>query len=107
MSYSRRSPRLELAFPVLVEAGEELRRFMAVNVGAQGMLFKAPEPYAIGEQLRVTFCLPSTDVELAAQAEVVHATWVHDGQGGHFRIGLLFGDFDQGEFHPPLRCLPS
>jgi len=95
-----------MSFPVLVESGGEVKRQMAENVSELGMLVLSREPYLVGSQLRVTFSLPATDVELAAEAEVRHITWVDDSKEGHFRIGLHFRDFDQGELHPPLRCLP-
>ncbi len=106
MSKERKISRLELSFPVLVELGGVVKRQRAANVSEQGMLFLAAEPYALGVELNVTFCLPSTDVELTVLVEVIHITWVNDRRDGHFRIGVLFRDFEQGESNPPLRCLP-
>jgi hypothetical protein len=103
MEQDRRARRLELSFPVLVESGGEVRRLMASDVSERGMLFLSHEPYPVGGRLRVTFGLPSTDVELTALAEVVHVGW---HPAGHFRVGLRFLEFERGEIHPPLRCLP-
>jgi hypothetical protein len=106
MEQERRTPRLDLCFPVLVEYGGEVKRHRAADVSERGMLFVSREPYAIGSELRITFSLPWTDVEIAAQAEVRHINWVKDLEGGLFRIGLFFLEFDQGELHPPIRALP-
>jgi hypothetical protein len=108
MAHQRRTARLELSFPVLVEAGGELRRLLAANVSERGMLFVSPEPYPVGSLLRVTFSLPSTDLELTVKAEVLHVTWVVDpaDDAGCFRVGLGFVEFEQGAIDPPLRCLP-
>lgn len=103
----RRALRLRLAFPVLVEAGGRLRRYTAEDVSEAGLLFSAPEPYAVGSMLRITFALPATDVELVAEAVVRHVQWDGAEPPGRFRVGVEFGRFDQGEVHPPLRCLPS
>lgn len=103
----RRAARLRLAFPVLVESAGELRRHTAEDVSAEGLLFTAAEPYPVGSLLRITFALPSTDVELVAEAFVRHVEWDGEEPPGAFRVGVEFGAFDQGEVHPPLRCLPS
>lgn len=108
MAHQRRSPRLELSFPVLVEWGSEVRRLLAANISERGMLFLSPEPYPAGATLRVTFGLPATDVELTVRAEVLHVTWVvdpADGEGS-FRVGLGFVEFEDDAVRPPLRCLP-
>jgi hypothetical protein len=108
MVHQRRTPRLELSFPVLVEWGSEVRRLLAANVSEWGMLFLSPEPYPVSSTLRVTFGLPSTDVELTVKAEVIHVNWVVDAVDGEgsFRVGLKFVEFEQGAERPPLRCLP-
>lgn len=107
METDRRATRLSLSFPVLVEAGGAVKRLMAADVSEQGMLILSPDPHRIGDQLYITFSLPSTDVELSASATVLHATWsAAPGIPGHFRIGLQFLDFEQGALHPPIRCLP-
>lgn len=110
MVHQRRTPRLELSFPVLVEWGGDVRRLLAANVSERGMLFLSPEPYPKGAALRVTFGLPATDLELTVKAEVLHVTWAADpaeGAGaGNFRVGLGFVEFEDGADHPPLRCLP-
>ncbi len=103
----RRATRVPLSFPVLVELGGEIKRLMADNVSHSGMLFLAPEPYRVGEHVQIIFCLPSTDVEIEAVAEVLHVTWSPGRQGGgHFRVGVRFESFDHGDDHPPLRALP-
>jgi hypothetical protein len=104
MQTRRRSERLLLSFPVLVEAGGEIRRLAAGDVSEVGMLVLSAEPYAVESPLRVIFNLPGTDVELVAQATVRHVTW--DRNDGTFRIGIEFARFESGELHPPLRCLP-
>ena len=106
MVQKRRTPRWELSFPVLVETGGEVKRHMAANVSEEGMLFHSPEPYMVGTVLKVTFGLPSTDLEFVAESEVIHVAWIRTPEGGHFRTGLRFREFDKGELHPPLRCLP-
>lgn len=107
MPRERRAARLPLSFPVLVELGGEIKRLMADNVSQSGMLFLAPEPYRLGEQLLITFILPSTDVEIQARAEVIHVTWDPEGPGGGvFGVGVRFDGFEPDERDAPLRCLP-
>lgn len=107
MITDRRSLRLELSFPVFVELGGVVKRCMAADVSDQGMLILSQEPFQIGEELNITFSLPWTDVELSVSSEVLHNSWCTAlSEKGHFRVGLRFLDFHQGEIHPPLRCLP-
>lgn len=107
MSPKRRTPRVPLSFPVLVELGGEVKRLMADNISHSGMLFLASEPYRIGDQVQIIFSLPATDVEIEAAAEVLHVTWTPGKpNGGHFRVGVRFESFHQGDMHPPLRALP-
>lgn len=106
----RRSLRLEMTFPVLVDYGGEVKRLMAADVSSGGMLVIAREPIRRGAKIRVIFNLPSTDVELEAKAEVRHVSWLKNPDqpiDGYFRMGLRFLKFEQGALHPPLRCLPS
>lgn len=79
---------------------------MADNVGEAGMLFLAREPYHVGDHVLITFTFPTTDVEIEVEAEVLHVAWAPGNPGGHFRVGVKFGRFEQGEVHPPLRALP-
>jgi hypothetical protein len=102
----RRASRLRLAFPVLVESAGEVHRHTAEDVSEAGLLFLAAEPYALGTRLCITFSLPSTDVELVAEAFVRHVEWDGATPPGRFRVGVEFGRFEQGEIHPPVRCLP-
>ena len=107
MLRERRIPRHPLSFPVLVELGDEIKRYMADNVSPTGMLFLAPEPYRVGERLRITFILPATDLEIQAEAEVIHVTWdPFSAGGGSFGVGVRFEGFDHNDLSPPLRCLP-
>ena len=106
MKQTRRSPRVEISFPVFVEIGGEIRRHRAANVSEQGMMFLAREPYPVGTPCRVTFVLPFTDVEIMARAEVVHVTWVVEPAEGMFRVGLRFEEFESGETERPLMALP-
>jgi hypothetical protein len=92
---------------VLVELGGRLKRCMADNISPLGMLFLAAEPYRLGEQLTITFLHPATDLEIQAEAEVIHVTWDPAGHGGGtFKIGVRFDHFSHDSTHPPLRCLP-
>jgi len=106
-SSRRRAPRLRLAFPVLVETGAEVKRRFAEDVSEDGLLFSSAEPYPLGCRVTITFTLPSTDVELVAEAFVRHVEWDGAEPPGWFRVGVEFGAFESGDIHPPLRCLPS
>lgn len=106
MEQDRRAPRLELSFPVLVESGGEVRRHRAANVSEQGMMFLAPEPYLLGTQVKVIFCLPWTDVEFVTVGEVIHVDWEVERGEGLFHIGVQFTAFEVDEPFLPLRALP-
>lgn len=106
MQHKRRVPRFKLSFPVFVESGGAIKRLMASDVSDCGMLFLSSDPYVVGSKIKITFSLPSTDVELSLWSEVIHSKWFQEEDGGHFRIGVLFKDFDQEELRHPIRCLP-
>jgi len=84
-----------------------MKRHTAEDVSEDGLLFITEEPYHMGARVQITFSLPSTDVELVAEAFVRHVEWDAEASPATFRIGVEFGTFDQGELHPPQRCLPS
>jgi len=107
MKPQRHTSRLELSFPVLVEVGGTFQRRVAVNVSEAGLLFRSPQPYAVGHRLCIVFSLPGTDVELRGSAQVRHVSWQKtEGPDQEFRIGVRFEGFEQGDYHPPMRCLP-
>lgn len=71
-SFRLREPRSPLAFPVLVEWYDEVKRHIARNICDSGIYIDAEPPYPIGAVVRVVFIYPGTQVELVAIGEVRH-----------------------------------
>jgi Tfp pilus assembly protein PilZ len=72
--------------PVTVERSDgSTRHEYAVNLSASGLCLHAQAPLSIGEEVRISFCLPSDPREIRAVCKVV---WTRH----------------EGELHPIPRC---
>ncbi len=99
-----REPRSPIAFPVLVEWQDEIRRHLARNISDSGILIDADPPYPIGAIVRVVFIYPGSDVELAAVGEVrhqeCHPTMLLGEPVDVMGVGIAFLRFEDGVVRP-------
>jgi hypothetical protein len=106
-----REPRRTIAFPVLVEWRDGIRRHIARNISDSGILLEADPPYPMGATVRVIFTYPDSRIELTAIGEVRHV-----GErpvpclGGMITvtgIGIEFQRFEDGIVKPESELLAS
>jgi len=70
---------LSVPLPLRVECrdGSERHEY-AVNLSASGLCVHGREPFEVGQELRVAFCLPQDRREIRAVCKVV---WTQDAEG--------------------------
>lgn len=93
MTEERRSERRRaLCHPVEVEQEFAGRRFVALarDIGAAGMFLVTPEPFILGDFIRVRFGLPGTPSHIVLEAQVVRAEVGDPEQGRGAGVGVRF-----------------
>lgn len=90
----RASPRLRLAFPVLVEGPFGLRRCMGRDISPGGLFLETPDQYPAGARVRVIFAVPDGTWEMACRCEVRHAARLRGPEGEVVGVGLAFEGVD-------------
>ncbi len=71
---------------------------IARNISQGGMFIETADPYPLGSLMEITFSYPGSDVEMSAEAEVVHLCFLNrTPAGGQRRVivgmGVRFNSF--------------
>jgi len=71
----------------------------AVNVSVSGLCLHMRSPAAVGEELRIAFCLPSDDREIRAVGKVVWTGHVDEPQTvpRYFETGLFLVEITEAD----------
>lgn len=88
MSERRTSPRLRLAFPVLIDGPFGLRRCVGRDLSSQGLFVETADPYPTGVQVRVTFLGSEGGTEMTWHCAIRHV--YPSGRATPAGIGLHF-----------------
>ncbi len=71
---------------------------IARDISEGGMFIETPDPYPLGSQMEITFSLPDSEVEMTAEAEVIHLCFLDRTPAGSPRrvmagMGVRFVSF--------------
>jgi hypothetical protein len=86
----RNTPRLRLAFSVLVEGPYGIRRCIGRDISSNGLFLETPDPYTPGTIVRVTFSTPDGAWEMTARCEVRRSVRIRDADTLCEGVGLSF-----------------
>ena len=79
---------------MLVEGPSGLRRCIARDISAHGLLIESWDDSAVGDEVRVTFSLPDGSWEMTARCIVRHVVELRAPEGKVRAVGVSFEEIE-------------